>query len=202
MNEREKRLSDKKVGLLLEMACEDRVQVDEAEIGVQESPVCDTKERGRKVVFKPESSERCERSMNDRQGMTYSSEFLRLSVTRLENDRGGGEDAGAAGWASGASDAGERGGGASWLGYQRARGSSGLWGDGTWRDDQGDRTLAGEDREKNSCQQIAGRAEDCDRRRRDTTWWTSVRRGGREVVVEENARGRGREETREMRGVV
>ena len=90
MDEREERLSDKEVRLLVKMAREHGVEVDKVKTRVEESPVCDASER-EKDVFKPEDSERCERSMNDRQGMTYSSEFLRLSVTRLENDRGVGK---------------------------------------------------------------------------------------------------------------
>ena len=160
VNEREERLADEKVRLLLKMAREHGVKVDEVEIRVEESPVCDASER-EKDVFKPEDSERCERSMNDRQEMTYSSEFLRLSVTRLRNDRGGGGCAGAAGRESGASGAGGRTAGARRRGYRRRRGSSsGPCGGGKAQD--GGRTLAGEDRE-NSCQQIAAREGDCDR---------------------------------------
>ena len=40
VDEREERLADEEVGLLLEMAGEDGVEVDEIEAGIEESPVC------------------------------------------------------------------------------------------------------------------------------------------------------------------
>ena len=102
MDEREERLSDKEVRLLVKMAREHGVEVDKVKTRVEESPVCKHERKSKKVVFKRASRERWSRSVNDRQEMTYSSEFPRLSVTRPVNDRRAERRAGVAGWASGA----------------------------------------------------------------------------------------------------
>ena len=46
MDEREERLSDKEVRLLVKMAREHGVEVDKVEVRVQEGPVCDTQQGG------------------------------------------------------------------------------------------------------------------------------------------------------------
>ena len=45
VDEGEERFSDKEVGLLLEVAGEDGVQVDETEVGIEEGPVCNAQRR-------------------------------------------------------------------------------------------------------------------------------------------------------------